>query len=277
MQHIEERIERATAAIWQEIGPHWLPQVAVILGSGFANWVSTLDIQHQIRYQDIQGYPKTTVQGHAGTLIAAEVRGIRTLIMNGRFHFYEGHEMSELSIPIRVFHQLGARKLFLTNAAGGINEHFAPGDLMVITDHINLLSQNPLIGPNLDHYGVRFPDASKIYTPSLRQTAFEISRAMALPLQKGTYLYTSGPSFETPAEIRMMRTLGADVVGMSTVPEALVANHAGMQVFGLSLVANLAAGMSDTELTHQEVMATMDKVAVKANTFITAMIERMLE
>ena len=277
MQHIEERIERATAAIWQEIGPDWLPQVAVILGSGFAQWVSTIDVQSQIRYQDIQGFPKTTVQGHAGTLIAAEVLGTKVLVMNGRFHYYEGHEMSELSIPIRVFHQLGVRTLFLTNAAGGINKHFTPGDLMVITDHINLVSQNPLIGPNLEHYGVRFPDASNIYTPSLRQAAFEISEAMNLPMQKGTYLYTSGPSFETPAEIRMMRTLGADVVGMSTVPEALVANHAGMQVFGLSLVANLAAGMSEAELTHQEVMATMNKVASKANAFITAMIERMLD
>ncbi len=253
----------------------FIPEVAIILGSGFAGWIDTIEIEHEVAYHNINGFPVTTVEGHRGRLLTASVSGVKVIIMQGRFHYYEGYQMQELAIPVRVFKDLGVQTLFLTNAAGGINVQFQPGQLMVIEDHINLTGNNPLIGPNLDHYGLRFPDAAKIYDPILQQIAQECAKEMDLNLQSGIYLFTSGPSFETPAEIRMMRTLGADVVGMSTVPEALVANHAGLRTFGLSLVANLASGLSSTTLTHEEVLSTMAKVSEKTNQFISLIVSRL--
>ena len=271
-----ERIEASVDSIRKYMG-NFQPDVAVILGSGFAGWIDGLTIQSEIAYADILGFPTTSVIGHKGRLITASIGGVNTIIMQGRFHYYEGHSMQEISIPVRVFKNLGVKDLLLTNAAGGINLQFKPGHLMVIEDHINLAGSNPLIGENLEQYGVRFPDAANVYSRDLQVRAHALANSIDLKLQSGVYLFTPGPSFETPAEIRMMRTLGADAVGMSTVPEALVANHAGMRVFGLSLIANLASGMSQTTLTHEEVLATMSKVEKQANNFITLMVSNLSE
>ncbi|MDH3652278.1 MAG: purine-nucleoside phosphorylase [Saprospiraceae bacterium] len=271
---LPEKIASATSSIIEQTDG-WKPQVAVVLGSGFADWVNTIEVIHHIPYEQIRGFPSTTVDGHKGTLVTGRVGQVSVIVMQGRFHYYEGHSMRDLSIPVRVFRDLGVETLFLTNAAGAINTEFVPGNLMLIQDHINLVGNNPLIGLNLERYGLRFPDAASIYTPALQDLASEIADEMNLDLKKGVYVFTTGPSFETPAEIRMMRTIGADVVGMSTVPEAIVANHAGMQVFGLSLVSNYGSGMSPVVLTHEEVMETMSKVSIEANQFINMIISRL--
>ncbi|NND34165.1 MAG: purine-nucleoside phosphorylase, partial [Saprospiraceae bacterium] len=205
---------------------------------------------------------------HQGRLVIANLKGHLVLIMQGRFHYYEGHTMAEIGIPVRVFQRLGVKTILLTNAAGGINEHFQPGDLMIIEDHINFVQNNPLIGPNLSSFGTRFPDATTIYDKGIGDYAESLAREVGLTAHRGIYIFVSGPCFETPAEIRMMAGLGADAVGMSTVPEAIVARHAGMQIAGISLIANLAAGRNAQSLTHEEVMQTMEGVALKMNAFL---------
>ncbi len=232
-------------------------ETAVILGSGLGDCVDTfLPNARRIPYQDIPSFPRTSVVGHVGNLCLGEVRpGHHAALMQGRVHYYEGHAISQVVFPVRLLRLLGAKILIVTNAAGGINPQFKAGDMMLITDHINMTGTNPLIGPNEEQFGPRFPDMSEVYTHPLRQLAHESANRLSVPLQEGIYCGVTGPAYETPAEVRMYRTLGADAVGMSTVPEVIVAAHAGMQVLGISCITNAASGIEQGHhLSHQEVL-----------------------
>lgn len=236
------------------------PTAGLILGSGLGDYADTLKNALRIPYSEIPGFPVPTVPGHSGALVMGEVHGTVVAILQGRIHYYEGLPQQIITLPVRVLAALGVKNLVLTNACGGINTEFHPGDLMLIRDHINLSGANPLIGPNLDVFGPRFPDMSDLYTASLRSAIREKAAAAEICLREGVYAMYSGPNYETPAEIRMFRTLGADVVGMSTVPEALVAGHCGMQVVGISCITNMAAGVLPRKLDHSEVMETASRV-----------------
>lgn len=229
--------------------------VGIVLGSGLGAFAEDLTNATEIPYEAIPGFARSTVQGHAGRLVIGKVGEVTVAAMQGRFHFYEGYSLQDVTFPIRVLKLLGVRTLVLTNAAGTLNMEFTPGSLMLISDHLNLLGDNPLRGENDERFGPRFPDLTSVYDRRLQDMVVEAARAMEINVRRGTYAALSGPSYETPAEIHMMRTLGADVVGMSTVPEAIVARHMGMQVLGISCITNLAAGMSDQPIDHSEVMA----------------------
>lgn len=236
------------------------PTVGLVLGSGLGDFANTLENPVRIPYSDIPNFPVPTVPGHAGALVFGKKCGQTVVVLQGRIHYYEGLPQQEITLPIRVLAALGVKTLVLTNACGGVNLSFRPGDLMLISDHINYSGANPLMGPNLDAFGPRFPDMSDLYTASLRKAIKEKAAAAGIPLQEGVYAMYSGPNYETPAEIRMFRVLGADTVGMSTVPEALVAGHCGMNVVGVSCVTNMAAGVLPVKLSHAEVMETADRV-----------------
>lgn len=236
------------------------PTVGLVLGSGLGDFADTLENPVRIPYSDIPNFPVPTVPGHAGALVFGKKCGQTVVVLQGRIHYYEGLPQQEITLPIRVLAALGVKTLVLTNACGGVNLSFRPGDLMLISDHINYSGANPLMGPNLDAFGPRFPDMSDLYTASLRKAIKEKAAAAGIPLQEGVYAIYSGPNYETPAEIRMFRVLGADTVGMSTVPEALVAGHCGMNVVGVSCVTNMAAGVLPVKLSHAEVMETADRV-----------------
>lgn len=236
---------------------------AIILGSGLGDLADQIEDAISIRYSDIPNFPVSTVTGHAGRMVIGSIGNKMILAMQGRFHFYEGYSMQEVVFPIRVFNQLGIKKLVLTNAAGGVNINFVPGDLMVITDHINLTMHNPLIGRNLDEIGPRFPDMSQTYNRESIQKLKKIYEKNNVRYVQGTYACFTGPCFETPAEIRMARIIGADAVGMSTVPEAIAARHCGMEVLGISCITNMAAGILDQPLSHEEVMITSNMVKDK--------------
>lgn len=236
------------------------PMVGLILGSGLGDYADTLESAVRIPYSDIPGFPVPTVPGHNGALVIGMACGQSVAVLQGRIHYYEGLPQQVITLPVRVLSALGVSTLVLTNACGGVNTDFHPGDLMLIRDHINFSGSNPLIGPNLDAFGPRFPDMSDLYTASLRRTIREKAAQAGIRLREGIYAMYSGPNYETPAEIRMFRILGADVVGMSTVPEALVAGHCGMQVVGISCVTNMAAGVLPQKLSHSEVMETAAKV-----------------
>lgn len=237
-----------------------IPGTAAVLGSGLGDFASSLDRAASIRYEDIPNWPASKVIGHEGRLVIGEVSGRPIAALSGRAHFYEGHDLRTVTFGIRVLGALGVKTLILTNAAGGINTGFAPGDLMVIDDHINLLGSSPLVGPNDDRFGVRFPDLTNVYSPRLRRLADETAAAQGLTLRHGVYAACHGPSYETPAEVRYLRTIGADAVGMSTVPEAIVARHMGIEVLGLSCIANFAAGVLPQPLNHDEVLETAKRV-----------------
>jgi purine-nucleoside phosphorylase len=239
------------------------PVLGLILGSGLGLYAESVQKKTVIPFRELPHFPRSTVLGHSGNLILGEAEGVPAVAMQGRVHFYEGYTMAEVTYPTRVLGGLGIRQLIVTNAAGGINVSFQPGDLMLITDHINLMGTNPLIGQNSDALGPRFPDMSEAYEAGMRATAHCIARERKIPLRQGIYLGLSGPSYETPAEIRMLRALGADAVGMSTVPEVIVANHMGIQVLGISCITNMAAGILPRKLTHQEVMDTTEMVKEK--------------
>jgi purine-nucleoside phosphorylase len=236
------------------------PTVGVVLGSGLGAFADALDQPTSVPFGDIPHFPASTVAGHRGALVLGTSDGVPVAAMKGRVHFYEGYALSEVVFPVRVLARLGVRTLVLTNAAGGVNALFAPGDLMVIEDHINLLG-NPLLGANDEALGPRFPDMSFAYDRALRDRAEQACAAVGIPAHRGVYLATTGPSYETPAEIRMARVLGADAVGMSTVPEVIAARHAGMRVVALSCITNLAAGVTPHPLSHEEVLATGARVA----------------
>jgi len=233
---------------------------AVVLGSGLGDFADTLQNVHYIPYGEIPNFHQSTVQGHAGRLAIGEIApGFPIACMQGRFHFYEGHDMQTVVFPTRVLKALGAEFLIVTNAAGGVNINFTPGTLMLIEDHLNLMGDNPLKGPNCDDLGPRFLDMTEAYAKPLRQLAEQVAKSNDFTLASGVYAGLSGPTYETPAEIRMLRTLGADAVGMSTVPEVIAANHLGMNVLGISCITNAAAGISGQKLSHQEVMDTAEQ------------------
>ena len=236
------------------------PEIGLVLGSGL-NFLADERIQPErmIPYSEIPDFPKATALGHKGKVFGG-LGDQAVVCMQGRFHYYEGHPMEDVVKPVRVMAQMGVKTLVLTNAAGGINESFFPGTLMLISDHINLLGTNPLIGENFEEFGPRFPDMTFVYDTGIRDRARESAKGLGIDLKEGVYLATTGPSFETPAEIRAFRNLGADAVGMSTVPEAIAANHAGLRVCGISCISNMAAGMSGERLTHEEVEETANRV-----------------
>jgi purine-nucleoside phosphorylase len=234
--------------------------VAIVLGSGLGAFAEDLTEATAIPYADIPGFARSTVEGHAGRLVIGKSGDVTVAVMQGRFHFYEGYSLQEVTFPIRVMKLLGVQKLLLTNAAGALNTEFAPGSLMVISDHLNLLGDNPLRGVNDDLFGPRFPDLTSVYAGEMQDLIIAEGRGLGVEVRRGIYAALAGPSYETPAEIRMMRTLGADAVGMSTVPEAIVARHMEMQVAGISCITNLAAGVSNEPIDHSDVMAVGERV-----------------
>lgn len=236
------------------------PELALILGSGLGDLANEIENPVKIKYDDIPHFPVSTVEGHAGQFVMGMFEGRKVIAMQGRFHFYEGYSMQTCTFPVRVMKLLGVKNLLLTNAAGGANTAYVPGDLMLITDHLNFAGTNPLIGKNDDDMGPRFPDASNVYDKNLNLEIRQIAKQLGIRLQEGVYAMSPGPSYETPAEVRMLRLLGADAVGMSTVPEALVANHMGMKVTGISCITNMAAGILDQPLHHGEVVETANMV-----------------
>ena len=245
------------------------PKVALVLGSGLGNYADTIKIEAEISYHDIANFPVSTVPGHEGKFIFGYVNDIPIVCMKGRVHYYEGYPITDVVLPVRLMKMMGAEILFLTNASGGINPQFGAGSFMLITDHISCFAPNPLIGQNIDELGCRFPDMSKVYDPRLNQIIRDTAKRCEIPLKEGIYVQLTGPSFESPAEIRMLKTLGADAVGMSTVVEAIAANHMGMKICGISCVANLAAGMTDQPLTHDEVQEAANKAAPLFRKLIT--------
>ncbi|NLK35809.1 MAG: purine-nucleoside phosphorylase [Gracilibacteraceae bacterium] len=251
------------------------PRIALILGSGLGELAEEAEDKRVIEYKEIPGFPVSTVQGHKGRLVFGKMGGKRVVFMQGRFHYYEGYNMKEVAFPIWVFNFLGIKKLIVTNAAGGINTSFKPGDLMIIKDHINYTNNNPLIGPNLEALGPRFPDMSAAYSNELIEIVRECAYSNGIRLQEGNYLFLTGPSYETPAEIRAFRILGADAVGMSTVPEVLAANHCGIETVGISCITNMAAGILDAPLNHKEVMETAERVKGDFSKLIKSVVEKM--
>jgi purine-nucleoside phosphorylase len=250
-------------------------EVGLILGSGLGAFADQMPESFGLDYREIPHWPAAAMIGHAGRLVGGTVRGRRVLALSGRAHFYEGHSMQTVTFPVRVLGRLGIRRLIITNAAGGINTNFSEGALMVIDDHINLLGTNPLVGPNDDRFGLRFPDMTEIYSKRLRAIADLAAREIAQPIEHGIYVAVHGPSYETPAEIRAFRTLGADAVGMSTAPEAIVARHMGIEVLGISCISNMAAGVLPDPLHHEEVMATTARVRAQFIALVEAIISRL--
>ncbi|WP_430886447.1 purine-nucleoside phosphorylase [Fusibacter sp. JL216-2] len=258
MENILVKIKEAKDFLAEKVG--FEPEVGLILGSGLGILADEIENPIKIKYEDIPHFPVSTVEGHAGQFVAGDLEGRKVIAMQGRFHFYEGYTMQEVTFPVRVMVALGIKNLMVTNAAGGANEAYIPGDLMLITDHINFAGSNPLIGRNFEELGPRFPDCSEIYDKSINKKVEEIAKDQGIRLQKGVYQMNPGPTYETPAEVRMARILGADAVGMSTVPEAVVARHAGIKVTGISCITNMAAGILDQPLHHGEVVETANMV-----------------
>lgn len=237
-----------------------IPETALILGSGLGVMVEKMDDKKIIPYNEVPHFPVSTVKGHTGELVYGHINYTPVLVMNGRCHYYEGYSMDEITFPIRVFAKMGVKNIILTNAAGGINLNYLPGDFMIINDHINLSGVSPLRGKNFDEFGPRFPDMTRVYDKEIVNKIYTIARELALPIYEGVYAYLQGPNYETPAEIKMLRNIGADAVGMSTVPEAIVARHAGLRVAGISCITNMAAGILNRTLHHEEVKETAEKV-----------------
>jgi purine-nucleoside phosphorylase len=251
------------------------PEVAIVLGSGLGEFTRALRDDETCAYADVPNWPASAVVGHAGQLVVGTIGGRRVAALSGRVHFYEGHDLRTVTFGIRALGTLGVRTVILTNAAGGINTGFEPGTLMLIDDHINLLGSNPLVGPNDDRFGPRFPDMTEVYSRRLRDAALAAAAAVGVKLARGVYIAVHGPSYETPAEIRAFRTLGADAVGMSTVPEAIVARHMGLEVLGISCITNPAAGVLPHPLVHDEVMAVASRVRAEFSALLEAVIERI--
>ena len=248
------------------------PQVALILGSGLGDYAEQIQVEAVLDYHDIEGFPVSTVLGHKGRFVFGYIQNVPVVIMQGRVHFYEGYDMHDVVLPTRLMGMLGAKVLFLTNAAGGIQKGMHAGDFMLITGHISSFVPSPLVGPNIEELGTRFPDMSEVYKKDLQEIIRNTAKNCGIPLKEGVYVQTTGPNYETPEEIRMYRSLGADAVGMSTACEAMAANHMGMRVCGISCISNLAAGISENPLTHAEIQETADRVAPLFQQLITASI-----
>ena len=244
------------------------PEVAIVLGSGLGDFANEIKVEAELSYSELEGFPVSTVAGHDGKFIFGYLGDIPVVCMKGRVHFYEGYAMSDVVLPTRLMKLMGAKILFLTNASGGINESFGAGDLMMITDHIAALVQNPLIGANMEELGTRFPDMSEIYDKDLQEIIREKAKENGIDLKEGVYIQFTGPSYESPAEVQMAKIMGADAVGMSTAVEAIAANHMGMKICGISCVCNMAAGISKTKLTHKEVQEAADAASAKFKTLV---------
>ena len=252
------------------------PKVGIVLGSGLGNVVDAIKADATIGYDEIPGAKGSTVAGHSGKMILGHAGKVPVVVLSGRMHFYEGHAMGSVVHLARVAARLGIKTLVVTNAAGGVNTKYSAGDLMLISDHINMMGTNPLLGPNIDELGPRFPDMSEAYPKNLRDMARDVGKGIdGLRLQEGVYLALSGPTYETPAEIRMLRTLGADAVGMSTVPEVIAMSHMGIPVLGISCITNMAAGILPQKLTHQEVMDTTARVQKQFTALVLGVLERL--
>lgn len=251
------------------------PEIAIILGSGLGELGESIENPVYIDYSEIDGFPVSTAPGHKGRFIFGSLEGKKAVCMQGRFHFYEGWKMDEIALPVRVMKKLGAKYLFVTNAAGGINKDFVPGDIMMITDHINFMGTNVLIGKNDDSIGTRFPDMSYAYNPDMRNLALSCADRLNIDIKNGVYIACTGPSYETPAEIRAFRILGADAVGMSTVPEVIAANHCGFKVLAFSLITNMAAGILDQPLSEEEVLETGARKAKEMQKLIREVIKEL--
>jgi len=267
------QVDEAASAIRSRGGA--LPDTAVVLGSGLGDFADTLLDAVAAPYAELPHWPASGVVGHAGRLVIGNVQGRRVAALSGRAHFYEGHDLSTVVFATRVMGRLGVKRIILTNAAGGINTGFAQGALMVIDDHINMLGSNPLVGPNDERLGPRFPDMSEVYSARLRRIADEAAGARGIPVAHGVYVAVHGPSYETPAEIRFFRTIGADAIGMSTVPEAIAARHMGIEVLGISCITNMAAGVLPQPLIHDEVMETARRVRGSFIALLEGIIERV--
>jgi len=267
------RVEEAAAAVRGRCGT--LPGTAIVLGSGLGDFADTLLDAIATPYEELPHWPASRVIGHAGRLVVGNVGGHRVAALAGRVHFYEGHDLETVVFATRVMGRLGVKRIILTNAAGGINTSFSQGALMIIDDHINLLGSNPLVGPNDDRFGVRFPDMSEVYSARLRRIAGDAAAAKGVTVTHGVYLAAMGPSYETPAEIRFFRAIGADAVGMSTVPEAIAARHMGLEVLGISCITNMAAGVLPGPLAHDEVMDTARRVRGSFVALLEGIVERL--
>lgn len=267
-----KRIDEAAAKVLAVCGK---ADIGVILGSGLGDYAEALKDVVKLPYSEIPGFPRSTVAGHAGMWCCGTLYGKRVVMMQGRFHYYEGYSMKDVTLPVRVMQKIGVKTLIVTNAAGGVNLGYHPGELMVIGDMFSMTAQNPLIGPNLDAFGPRFPDMSCAFDKELRALAHECANEQGFALREGVYAQMTGPTYETPAEIRMLRTLGADAVGMSTVPEVIVARHGGMRVLGISCITNMAAGILDQPLNHAEVTETANRVKGQFRNLLDRIIEKM--
>ncbi len=270
MDNMLEKIKASAAYIKDKVGE--MPKIGVILGTGLGDLVNHIEISATLPYQEIPDFPVSTVEGHSGKLIFGTLGGKYIMAMQGRFHYYEGYDMKQVTFPVRVMKQLGVETLFVSNAAGGMNKEFKVGDVMVITDHINLFPENPLRGKNYEELGTRFPAMTEAYNAKLIELADSIAAEEGIRLMHGVYVGTAGPTFETPAEYEYFRVIGGDAVGMSTVPEVIVANHAGMKVFGLSVITDLGGKDIKEVPTHEEVQ----KAAVTAQPVLTNLIKKMV-
>lgn len=252
----------------------FVPDIALILGSGLGDYADTIKQEAVLEYKDIEGFPVSTVAGHKGRFVFGYVGDVKVVVMQGRVHYYEGYPMEDVVLPVRLMKLMGAKVLFLTNASGGVNFDYSAGDFMLISDQI-CMAPSPLIGENLDELGPRFPDMSNIYDRELRKTVRDTAASLGIKLQEGVYIQLTGPNYESPAEIRMVRTLGADAVGMSTACEAIAANHCGLKTVGISCISNLACGITDKPLTHSEVQETADKAAPLFRQLVTESIKNI--
>lgn len=275
MNPVYEKLERCYKSVRKRTD--FAPRVALVLGSGLGDYAEEIQIEKILPYEEIEGFPVSTVPGHKGRFIFGYVGSVPVVIMQGRVHYYEGYAMTDVVLPVRLMKLLGAEILFLTNAAGGVNFDFHPGDFMMITDQISSFVPSPLIGANVEELGERFSDMSQIYDKELQNLLEETAGDLGIALQKGVYIQLTGPNYESPAEVRMCRLLGADAVGMSTACEAVAANHCGMKICGISCITNLACGMSDTPLNHKEVQDIADKKASEFKRLLTEAILRMQE
>ncbi|TWI57976.1 purine-nucleoside phosphorylase [Halalkalibacter nanhaiisediminis] len=269
----KQALQQATAYLRDKMGEE--PTIGLILGSGLGVLGDEIEQPTKVPYNEIPHFPVSTVAGHAGQLVFGTLEGKRVVAMQGRFHFYEGYSMDTVTFPVRVMKELGVKQIIVTNAAGGVNESYEPGNLMIIGDHINNMGQNPLIGPNDEEFGVRFPDMSNAYSSELRDLAKDQAASLSIQVQEGVYVGNTGPCYETPAEIRMIRKLGGDAVGMSTVPEVIVARHAGLDVLGISCISNMAAGILPQPLNHEEVIETTERVKADFLSLVKAIVKEM--
>lgn len=267
MSQVYEKLLKCYDSFKEKI--NFKPEIALVLGSGLGGYADEIKVEATLNYSEIEGFPQSTVEGHKGRFVFGYIGTVPVVIMQGRVHYYEGYDMQDVVLPTRLMKMMGAKVLFLTNAAGGVNYDFSAGDFMLITDQISSFVPSPLIGPNINELGLRFSDMSEIYDMDLRKSILDTAKSLDIPMQQGVYIQLSGPNFETPQEVKMCRILGGDAVGMSTACEAVAANHMGMKICGISCISNLGCGMTEEPLSHEEVQETADKVAPLFKQLIT--------